>query len=615
MQLSLKMKTGLSQTLTPQQIQYLKLLQLPLVQLEQHVRQEIEQNPLLDEYEGDAITAADSNDAPAEAEMYNHETHFSNEEKFANDDVANKERFAEPRDLIDDKVDPFEFYKMIWQDDSDTPGKGNKQHGEDDDFEPFQIRDSISFIDEIKNQLAIFNLSEELEILVDLVLGYINRAGYLVKDDVSQKYDAEISNYDKYEDLSIEEEITERANDEIFDLNLKIKEAEMRELEKQNAILDKNPARRLAVSQEVRDIIDKNLYGKEIFYEDEESPYLHKVTIDDTEKVIKLIQRLDPPGIASRSIRECLMVQLEVIPNKSDIQQLAYDILQSAYEAFSMKHYHLITKQFEIDEDTLKLAIDEIKKLNPKPAGFETAHELNTVTPDFLVGKDEKTDELIVIVNDSRLPTLKVNDAYNKIRQDAKYKKTKRDEAESQIKNLPTPDEFGPNKSLNINREAINWIRSKYEDAKFLIQAIKQRKTTMLKVMTAIAYRQKDFFDVGSQGLKPLIYKDVSDDTGLDISTICRIVNGKFVQTEYGTFELKYFFSESLMNDDGEEVSTRVIKEILRDAIDGENKDKPYSDEKLSEVLKEQGYNVARRTVAKYREQMNIPVARLRKEL
>lgn len=614
MQLSLKMKTALSQTLTPQQIQYLKLLQLPLVQLEQHVRQEIEQNPLLEEF--------DNYEASADAEVYGNTTEFENyaTKEFQDDHYAAKEsrmqEYSDAREMIDDKVDPFEFYKMIWQDDSDTPGHNNRKQNDDDDYEPFQISDSVSFIDEVKNQLAIFDISDEYMIIVDLVLGYINRAGYLIKEDAHHNYDGEAPYPDKYEDLTIEEEITERANEEIFDINLKIKEVELREEEKQKAILEENPARKYALSKDVRDIIDKNLYGKEIDeLPEEKSKYLNNVTLKDTEKVIKMIQHLDPPGIASRNIRECLMAQLEVKTKKTPIQELAYSILESAYEAFSMKHYHLITKQFEIDEEDLRLALEEIKKLNPKPAGFESAHEFNTVTPDFLVGKDEKTGELIVVVNDSRLPTLKVNEAYNKIRQDAKYKKTKRDEAESEIKNLPTPDEFGSNKSLNINREAINWIRTKYEDAKFLIQAIKQRKSTMLKVMTAIAYRQKEFFDIGSQGIKPLIYKDVSDDTGLDISTICRIVNGKFVQTEFGTFELKYFFSEALLNDDGEEVSTRVIKEILKETIDAESKDKPLSDEKLSEVLKEKGYNVARRTVAKYREQMNIPVARLRKEI
>jgi RNA polymerase sigma-54 factor len=187
------------------------------------------------------------------------------------------------------------------------------------------------------------------------------------------------------------------------------------------------------------------------------------------------------------------------------------------------------------------------------------------------------------------MPSLQLNKAYESLKKEAKAKK--------------------------FNKETKNWIRSKHEDAKFLIQAIRQRKNTMLKVMTAIAYKQKDFFDVGSQGLKPLIYKDIAEDTGLDISTVCRIVNGKYVQTRYGTYELKYYFSESLPTDDGEDVSTTVIKQEMKKMIDNEPKDKPLSDDKLSKLLKENGYNVARRTVAKYREQMKIPVARLRRDL
>jgi len=184
---------------------------------------------------------------------------------------------------------------------------------------------------------------------------------------------------------------------------------------------------------------------------------------------------------------------------------------------------------------------------------------------------------------------IKLSEAYKKIRSEAKYKM--------------------------FNKETKEWIRNKYEDAKFLIQAIKQRKNTMLKVMTAIAAEQRDFFDLGPAGLKPLIYKDIAEATGLDISTVCRIVNGKYVQTEFGTFELKSFFSESLPTLDGEEVATSVIKQVLKEIIDKEPKNKPYSDQKLVEELKKRGYKVARRTIAKYREQMKIPVARLRREL
>lgn len=614
MQLSLNMKTTLSQTLTPQQIQYLKLLQLPLVQLEQHIRQEIEANPLLEEY--DIASSSDANDYAPETNQDFLSEAIPSEIK---PDIPS-DAMADPKSMIDDQADPFEFYKMIWQDDSDMPN-ANKGAQNDEDFEPFQIKDTFSFIDELKKQISLLNLTEEEIMLADYILGSINRAGYLVREELQ---DSEYFPHDEYANMSLEEEITARINNDIDELNAKQREAEQADQEAIEAEKSSNPALKFAISDEAKKIVNRNKRDAvEFIFDDEDDEvynakddrYLQHVTIKDTEKIITVIRHLDPPGVASRNIRECLLAQLEVLPKLNAAQKLAHEILLYAYEPFTMKHYPEILKQFEVTEDYLREALDEIQKLNPKPAGFDFAHEANAVTPDFMIGKDEKTGALTITVNDSRIPTLQVNEAYNKIRRDAKLKKARKEEVEAQ--NQAAADESGIElayKQINMNREAINWIRSKYEDAKFLIQAIKQRKSTMLQVMTAIAFRQKDFFDIGTSGLKPLIYKQISEDTGLDISTICRIVNGKYCQTEFGTFELRYFFSESLTNDDGEEVSTRVIKEILKSTVDAESKTKPLSDEKLADVLKQKGYNVARRTVAKYREQLNIPVARLRKE-
>jgi RNA polymerase sigma-54 factor len=213
----------------------------------------------------------------------------------------------------------------------------------------------------------------------------------------------------------------------------------------------------------------------------------------------------------------------------------------------------------------------------------------STVIPDYSIDYDEKTDDIVILINDSRIPELRVNKMYERLKKDARVNK--------------------------YNKDTKHWLRKKFDDAKFLLQAIHQRKITMLKVMTGIAGLQKDFFKIGQEGLRPLIYKDVADDTGLDVSTICRIVNGKFAQTPYGTFELRYFFSESLPSDDGEEISTRIVKQRIKELIDSEKKGKPMSDEKLTKELKKLGLNIARRTVAKYREQLRIPVARLRREL
>lgn len=603
MKLALNMKTALQQTLTPQQIQYLKLLQLTTTQLEQHIREEIESNPLLEEVGSDTVDH--SQDLPA-----------NNEDSFPSEDFGNDYNSAGYNDpnadtqFIGDSPDPFEFYKLVWQDDSDSPDTRSGGTADDDDGEPFQIKDTISLYDDLRRQISFLPLTKEENIIAEFVLGSTNESGYLTKSssdtkaDDSYRYNDDFSKYD-----TVEEEITARANDEIDEINGNA----LREYNKKNNNREKiNPAREFKISDDIKNILNSNISGNNSSApaqeENENSTtapgpdLLKHVEIKDTEKVIRLVQHLDPPGIASRDIRECLLAQLETLPKLNAAQKLAVQILRDAYEPFSKKHFDDIAAKLEVTQEYLKEGIDEIKKLNPKPAGSDFTHELNAVTPDFLVTTDAATGELVITVNDSRLPALKVNDAYNKIRQDAKFQKTKTINANETAK------------QTNFNRETINWIREKYDDAKFLIQAVRQRKNTMLKVMTAIAYRQKDFFLTG-HGIKPLIYKIISEDTGMDISTVCRIVNGKYCQTAFGTFELRYFFSEALINDEGEEVSTRTIKEILKATVDAEDKSKPFSDEKLMQILKEKGYNVARRTVAKYREILNIPVARMRKEL
>jgi RNA polymerase sigma-54 factor len=563
MKLSLDLKTSLSQTLTPQQIQYLKLLQLPLVQLEQQVRQEIEMNPMLEEFDPNS----DFEYAPETNQDFIRET--PTVEKPESSDAPFESYNEPPSASIDDQADPFEFYKLVWQDDSDTPSKGKGSH-DDDDFEPFQIKDSVSFLEELSAQLRLLNLSDEDIELAEQILGNIDSDGYLRRDLI---------------------EIVDETNAGIEELNLKIKEQINREIALKNSDEGKNPAKKFAISSEAQKIVASyaDLDYVEEVEEDYESRFLKKVNLSDAERVLAVIRKLDPPGIGSRSIQECLISQCEGLPKKNAAQKLALEILKYAYDAFAMKHYQALIKQFEVTEEYMREALEFIRKLNPKPGGFDFTHEHNTVIPDFTVEKDKETGELTVIVNDSRLPALKVNSAYEKIKKESKHKM--------------------------FNKDTRDWIRNKYDDAKFLIQAIRQRKSTMLKVMTAIAFLQKEFFDYGATSLRPLIYKDVSENTGLDISTVCRIVNGKYVQTEFGTYELKFFFSESLPNEDGEEVSTRVIKQIIKDIIESESKDKPYSDDKISDELKAKGYIVARRTVAKYREQLKIPVARLRKEL
>lgn len=574
--MSLDLRTGLGMTLTPQQIQYLKLLQLPIVQLEQHLRQEMDENPILEEF-GDDLSPNTDDDSFDEYASPEDTTPKVDDFESFDHDLSEKS----PEKYIDDEADPFEFYKMVWQDDSDHSVQ-NKHNNEDDEPEHFQIRDTVSFIDELQNQLKMLMLSEEDFIIGEQIIGNIDNDGYLRRDLL---------------------EIVEETNILISELNLAIEQDEQFEAQ-ENALLltkdpDYNPARAFDINREVIKIVKKNVYDDDDYFdENEEITYgkkekelriLNFITLDDAERILAIIQKFEPAGIASRTLQECLITQCKALPKKFAAQKLALEILENHYEAFAMKHYHLILKQAEVIEEYLKEALELIRKLNPKPGGGDSAAGHYTIIPDFLVSRDEDTDELNITVNDSRIPTLKVSTTYEKIKKESKYKV--------------------------FNKETRDWIRNKYEEAKFLIQAIRQRKATMLKVMTAIAAMQSDFFYKGHIGLKPLIYKDIAEATGLDISTICRIVNQKYVICEYGTFELKFFFSESLPNEDGEEVSTRIIKQALKEIIDNEEKTKPHSDDKIADLLKEKGYLVARRTIAKYREQLRIPVARLRKEL
>ncbi|HPI19381.1 MAG TPA: RNA polymerase factor sigma-54 [Candidatus Kapabacteria bacterium] len=579
MKLSLDLRTSLSQTLTPQQIQYLKLLQLPVVQLEQQVLQEIEQNPMLEEiYSDEQHTETNEDNAPTELhEEYASagEEYTSGEEYASGSESVGYESDADHNHISDTK-DPFEFYKLIWQDNEEAGSKGqNKQHTEDD-TEEYQIKDNISFIDELFQQFRMLPLKEEEIILGEYIIGNVDSDGYLRREL---------------------EEIVEETNQFIIETNNELKNRLKQEhTENNNKETFLNPARKFAIPNSILEIFD---FNKD--YEDNtvlskikdgtlfQPHIINEVNLEMAEKVLEQIQTLDPPGIGSRSVQECLIAQCKVIPDPSESQELALRILQDGYDAFAMKHFHILMKQFEITEEELRQAIDIIRKLNPRPGSGDFNLALNTVIPDFIVERDEEKNEIFITLNDSRIPPLRLNQAYEKLKADANFRK--------------------------FNKDTREWIRTKYEDAKFLIQAIRQRKNTMLKVMTAIAGLQRDFFEKGKSALKPLIYKDVADNTGLDISTVCRIVNGKYVQTEFGIFELKYFFSESLPNDEGEDVSTTVVKQVIKEIVDNEPKNKPYSDEIIAVELKKLGYQVARRTIAKYRELLKIPIARLRKEI
>ena len=317
-------------------------------------------------------------------------------------------------------------------------------------------------------------------------------------------------------------------------------------------------------------------------------------TSDKLEEILVVIQDFDPPGVGARDLRECLLIQINRVEREEPSVDLARVVLDKFFESFSKKHYDKITRRLGITDEELKGAVEEIVRLNPKPGNSlqGSAKIVQHVVPDFIVVVED--DELRLTLNQRNAPDLKVSRQYKQMLETYASQKS-------------------PDKK---SKEAIMFVKQKIDGAKWFIDAIRQRQQTLLFTMNAILDYQEAYFLTGDETkIKPMILKDIAEIVQMDISTISRVANSKYVQCPYGTFLLKTFFSESLSTDSGEEVSTREVKKILQESIDGEEKRRPLTDEKLAKVLKDQGYNIARRTVAKYREQLGIPVARLRKEL
>jgi len=303
---------------------------------------------------------------------------------------------------------------------------------------------------------------------------------------------------------------------------------------------------------------------------------------DEVEKVLKIIQQFDPVGIGARTLQECLLIQMEESdPN----DEIAIDILRDHFEDFTNKRYEKITKKMDLTLDDIRRVIEVVTKLNPKPGeGYVLLHQ-NVIVPDLVVEKED--DEFKISMNDWNIPHLRINNSYKKLLLNKK----------------------------KSSKETRDYIRQSLESARWLINSIHQRRATILRVMETIIEQQREFFERGKDFLKPMILKDIADEIGMDISTISRVTNGKYVQTEHGVFELKYFFSERIHSDAGDDVSNKKIKSIIKGIIDEEDSNKPLNDQKIAEMLKEKGFKVARRTVAKYREQMMIPVSRLRRKI
>lgn len=336
------------------------------------------------------------------------------------------------------------------------------------------------------------------------------------------------------------------------------------------------------IRRPIEDIVDDLAFSSNIFTDENE-----------VKRMLKYVQDLDPAGVGAQSLEECLLIQLKRKKTNPD-RELAIEILEKSFEHFVKKHYKKIIQKFDITEEQLKNAIHEIEKLNPKPGGAYSGSNkiIEQIVPDFAIRIID--GELDLTLNSRNAPELHISYEYNNMLKG--YAESK-DKSKSQ-------------------KDAVLFIKQKLDAAKWFIEAIKQRQQTLLLTMNAIMHHQKEYFLTGDERkLKPMILKDIADKIHMDVSTVSRVANSKYVDTPYGTKLIKDFFSESMKNEQGEDVSTREIKKILQTVINEENKRKPLTDDKLSAILKEKGYLIARRTVAKYREQLGIPVARLRKEI
>ncbi|MBV8254578.1 MAG: RNA polymerase factor sigma-54 [Chitinophaga sp.] len=485
----------LLQKLSPQQIQLMKLLQVPTVNLEERIKEELEENPALEYGE------------EAHEDEFNEQDEFEggDEDEFEPDGSESEYDNIDISEYVSDGDDEVADYKLR-DDNYPDPDESNKT---------IPVRVETSFHEHLLSQLGMLELDERQNAIAEQIIGSIDDDGYL-RREVSAIVD----------DLS-------------FSQNVSTDEIEIKEL-------------------------------------------------------IKKIQEFDPPGVCCGDLKECLLLQLKRKSQDDLGVRTAYQILENYFDEFTKKHYEKIQKALSLSDEALKESINQIIRLNPKPGGnYATLNKAESyVLPDFFILNN--SGKLELTLNSRNAPDLRISGGYREMLKeyDRGDKKDKR------------------------QKEAVLFIKQKIDAAKWFIDAIKQRQHTLLSTMESIMDYQREFFLTGDETtMKPMILKDIADRTGLDISTVSRVANSKYVQTEFGTFKLKFFFSESLSTDSGEEVSTREVKKILSDLIEAENKRKPLSDEHLTKMLQDKGYNIARRTVAKYREQLNIPVARLRKEL
>ncbi|MCC3155920.1 RNA polymerase factor sigma-54 [Hymenobacter sp. 15J16-1T3B] len=522
----LDMKQLLSQKLSPQQIQFIKLLQIPTAELEMRIKEELEMNPALEEGDAEEADLADDDaddefgddaddtaDEPSEGEEYDNQENILDEDFDETPEpeieLPKDEDTSEAKESDDLDIDDY------LNDDEIAGYKMQGDNGGDEEERDMPLADTSSTLtDSLFEQLRFMDLDEKKEAIGRQLIGSIDADGYIRRD------------------------LGAIVND-------------------------------LAFSQNI------------------------DATEEEIEQVLRLIQTFDPPGIGARDLRECLLLQLDRRPHDDTVDH-AQHILMDTFDEFTKKHYQRIQQKLDLEDDELKEAISLILKLNPKPGGSGPTGggRVQYIIPDFILTNDN--GDLNLTLNARNAPDLRVSRDYQEMFQ-AYDKGAKKD------------------KKL---KEAVTFVKQKLDAAKWFIDAIKQRQNTLLRTMDAIVRYQREFFLEGDESkLRPMILKDIATEIGMDISTVSRVANSKAVQTEFGIYPLKYFFSEGIATDSGEDASSREVKHILKEIIEAEDKRRPLSDDKLEKMLNTRGYNIARRTVAKYREQLNIPVARLRKEL
>ena len=478
----------LSQKLSPQQIQLMKLIQLPTQAFEQRLKEEMVENPALES---------------------------GREDDYDMDDYGQQDDYDDYNDDYDnDRIETDEINIDEYLSDDEIPSykTQSNNYSDDDEDRSMPIAANVSFHQSLLEQLNTFILSENERDIAEFLVGSIDDTGY--------------------------------------------------------------------IRRSIPDLVDDMAFTQGI-YTDEQTVH----------NILHIVHQLEPAGVGARDLQECLLLQLK---HKTPTEQvdLAIDIIEHQFDAFTKKHYDKLMQKYDVSAEQLRKAIDEIERLNPKPGGSGSSRIIEHVVPDFSIKIID--GELELSLNGRNAPELHVNKDYQEMLQSYKDSRDK----------------------SNAQKDAVQFIKQKLDSAKWFIDAIRQRQETLYVTMNAIMHFQEEYFLTGDETkLKPMILKDIADLVGLDISTVSRVANSKYVETPYGTKLIKEFFSEAMKNDQGEDVSTIEIKKILQNVIEEEDKRKPLPDDKLAEILKDKGYPIARRTIAKYREQLDIPVARMRKKI